>query len=91
MNAIRLYRIKYMKHLVSSEDYNTRRADEMNDKIHYWKESKKTSNIQLVKKLCDVLIMMYLKRYTYYISGGMQTIQPLSPKEIAIIKNNLKN
>ena len=61
-------KIKYLKRIINSKGYMASRADFMNDRIQYWRESYDRANTGRAREFCDSMIGMYLKRYTFYIT-----------------------
>lgn len=59
-------KVTYLKRLINSKEYTIRRADEMNNRVQYWKESSRRANTQRCRDFCKTMVDMYLKRYMYY-------------------------
>lgn len=73
--------VMYLRRVIQSKEYTASRADAMNNRIHYWKESKKQSNTKSQRDFCDTMIEMYLKRYIFYVTEKLNNIKKL-PEEM---------
>ena len=67
-NYLDTTKVRYIKRLILSKDYNLSRADRMNDLVHHWKESCNHTNTVTGRTYCNMMVNMYMKRYQYYIN-----------------------
>ena len=77
MTTLEIFRLRYIRKIISDKNYTTSRAYKMNNHIQYWRESYNRANTRKARNFCNTMINMYLKRYTFYVTENLRNTKSL--------------
>ena len=61
-------KMKLARRIILAEGYYFDRLNKMDGEIQYWKRSQQHATTRAGRNYCNMMINMYLHRYTYYIN-----------------------